>query len=182
MMKAGALTARQHVLLFMTREALIAVPNGSKQIHLIKQNEEVLAASTRMANGKLELAWEAIKVHFSSGSEAGSLSTMVYLELKCAEGSLIYSLDQILLLDNGKYIIASRLQPGQSLVDKDGKGLLVKRVIVGEFNRGVHGIMTMAPMKDSPDGHLLLAQGVVVGDFWMQINFRQLSDSMKEAD
>jgi hypothetical protein len=138
-----------------------------------------------MANGKLELAWEAIKVHFSSGSEVGARSTMVFLELEGAEGSqkLICTVDQVFLLSNGKYTIVTKLRPGQHfLVDKEGNGLVIHSIHRGAYYGGVHGIVTMAPRNNSSDGHLLLVEGVVVGDFWMQMNFSQLPDSMKEAD
>ena len=168
----------------MTNDTLIAVPAGSKQISQIKKGEEVLTASAHMTNGKLELVWEALKVDFSSGSGASSHHPlMVYVELGTSfeQSKLICVMDQSLLLANGKFTTASKLRLGQSLVDKEGNGVPVNMVNMGGYLGGVHAIATMGPWNDNPDGHLLLAGGVVVGDFQMQMFFDQLPDSMKEA-
>lgn len=167
----------------MIDKTLIAVPNGSKQIHLIKQNEEVLAASAQIIKGKLELAWDAIKVSYSADSGSSSRSTLFYLDLATESQRLVCTMDQPFLLANGKYTIATKLVPGQHfLVDKEGNKVRINGITVRQYHGSDHAIATMEARENSPDGHLLLAEGVVVGDFWLQVNFSQLPESMKQAD
>lgn len=164
----------------MIYETLIAVPTGSKQISQIKQGEEVLSASTQLIHGKVEFAWQASKVGYSSGTGGDSHQAMMfYIELSGGR-QLICNAVQPVLLANGKYTIAGKLGYGKSLLDGNGNGVPIEYVAAGAYHGGVHGIATIAPWKNNPDGHLLLAEGVVVGDFQMQLFFDQLPDSMKE--
>ena len=50
------------------------------------------------------------------------------------------------------------------------------------YQGGVHDIASNWPWKGSPDGHLLLANGIVIGDYMMEIYFDQLSSVLKQDD
>ena len=55
-------------------------------------------------------------------------------------------------------------------------------VAVGNYVGGIHHISTGQYFTGSADGHLLLADGVVVGDFVLQMNFDGLQSGEKVAD
>lgn len=163
-------------------DTLIAIPEGSKQIYLIAKGEQVLAGSVGSTGGKLQMNWVNTEVNFSQGTgSTGHQPMMVYISMTGKNThELICSMDQPFLLADGKYTTAGKLRPGQQLVDKDGNPVTVELVSIGAYEGGVHHIATDKPWLKIPDGHLLLAGGVVAGDFTMQLYFDQLPDEMKE--
>lgn len=166
----------------MANDTLIAVPGGFAPIYTIMTGESVLAASVAQENGGLGLNWAESKVGFSQGTGAGGdQPVMVYLTYGADNNQgLICNMDQPFLLADGKYTTAGRLRPGQQLVDHDGQPQEIALISVGSYHGGVHHIATTTPWTNSPDGHLLLAGGVVAGDWAMQMNFPNLPDSVKE--
>ncbi|MBZ5788751.1 hypothetical protein K8353_01400 [Burkholderia contaminans] len=158
----------------------IAVPGGTKEIYLIAKGDEVLTASVA-SGGKIE--WSSATVSFSAGTALnGHQPMMIYLSLSgTATHDLICNLDQPFLLANGKYAKASKLRPGDQLVDKDGNPVQIDMISIGSYDGGVHHISTDAPWNRHPDGHLLLAGGVVAGDYTMQLYFDQLPDTARDA-
>jgi hypothetical protein len=163
-------------------DTLIAIPNGNKQIYLISKGDQVLAASVASTGDKIQMSWSTAEVTFSSGTDkAGQQPMMVYISLIGKDAhELICNMDQPFLLADGKYTTAGKLRPDQQLVDKDGNPVTVKLVSIGSYEGGVHHISTDKPWHKNPDGHLLLAGGVVAGDYTLQMYFAQLPDSMKE--
>lgn len=163
-------------------DTLIAVPEGNRQIYLIAKGEQVLAGSVGSTGGKLKMNWANAEVNFSQGSGSTGLQPMMVYILMAGKNTheLICSLDQPFLLADGKYTQAGKLRPGQQLVDKDGDPVTVELVSIGAYVGGVHHISTSKPWHKTPDGHLLLAGGVVAGDYTMQIYFDQLPDGLKE--
>jgi len=158
----------------------IAVPGGAKEIYLIAKGDQVLTASVA-SGGKLE--WSNANVSFSAGTSAkGHQPVMVYLSMAGNEThDLVCNLDQPFMLANGKYARASKLRPGQQLMDKDGNPVTIEVISVGMYDGGVHHISTETPWNKNPDGHLLLAAGVVAGDYTMQLYFDQLPESLRDA-
>lgn len=163
-------------------DTLIAVPSGGKAIYLITVGETVLAGSAASAGGKLQIDWGDAVVNFSAGTGShGHQPMMVYLSLTGKNShELICSTDQVFLLADGKYTKAEKLHPGQQLVDKDGDPVVVDLVSIGSYDGGVHHISTDQPWHKDPNGHLLLAGGVVAGDYTLQLYFDQLPIEMKE--
>lgn len=163
-------------------DTLIAIPNGAKQIFLISKGEQVLAASVGSTSGKMQMNWSTAEVSFSSGTDSkGHQPVMVYISLSGKDThELICNMDQPFLLADGKYTKAAKLHPGQQLVDKDGDPVMVDLISIGSYDGGVHHISTDKPWHKNPDGHLLLAGGVVAGDYTLQLHFNQLPDTMKE--
>ncbi|MES2134275.1 MAG: Ig-like domain-containing protein [Bacteroidota bacterium] len=168
----------------LANDTLIAIPNGVKPIYTISKGDDVLAASAASNKGGMNMQWSTAKVNFSSGtSSEGIQPAMVYLTLEGEQTSdLICSMDQPFLLADGKFTTAGRLVPGMQLVDKDGNPVNIALVSIGAYHGGVHHISTDAPWLKSADGHLLLAGGVVLGDFTLQMYFNQLPDDMKEPN
>lgn len=162
-------------------DTLIATPNGDKSIYMISVGEQVLVASVGSTSGKIEVNWSTAMVNYSLGTGYGHQPIMVYLYLSGkGDNELICNMDQPFLLADGRYTTAEKLFPGQQLVDKDGDRVTIKLVSLGSYNGGVHHISTNSLWQKSPDGHLLLAGGVVAGDYTLQLHFDQLPDSMKE--
>lgn len=167
-------------------DTLIAVPDGVRSISNIEQGAEVLAASIKEVSGGSHLEWSPAKVAFSEGTGSGGRQPfMVYIGFGSKNDEikdLICSPDQPFLLSNGKYTTAGKLVPGQELVDRNGDPVTVKLASIGSYDGGVHHIGTDEPWLGNPSGHLLLAGGVVAGDYEMQNRFDQLPESFKVED
>ena len=166
----------------LANDTLIAVPGGVAQIYTIERGAEVLAGS--VAAGGARTKWSNATVRFSAGTgDNGQQPVMVYIVFGKGGGQeLICNMDQPFLLSDGKFTTGGKLRPGQSLVDRDGKPLPIQMVSIGGYQGGVHHIATDVSWTGSPDGHLLIAGGVVAGDFTLQNYFSSLPASMKEPD
>ncbi|WP_264537468.1 hypothetical protein [Flavobacterium sp. N1736] len=160
----------------------ITTPDGTKPIERIENGDTVLAFSSKLESGKIKLTASNQTVSYSAGVE-GQRSLMVYFDLRNFDDSridLICSLDQPLLLINGKYARAGKLGKGQELVNKEGNPVTINSASMGYYQGGIHAIVTNAPTNKLPDGHLLLANGIIIGDFIMQSHFDQLDNAIKE--
>lgn len=165
----------------MAGDTRIATLDGDKAIRSIVEGEQVLAASVG-ENGAI--VWSSGIVDFSQGSgDTGQQPLMVYIALG-ADGNqdFICTMDQPLMLADGKMTIASKLRPGQQLKGRDGQPVEVRLVSLGSYTGPVHHIGIGTPWKGSVDQHLICAAGLVVGDWDLQTNFDDLPDSLKEAD
>jgi len=159
----------------------VATPSGAASIEKMQVGDPVLAFSARLESGKIILSSKDAKVLYSAGSNNYHITAnMIYIDLNNdTRGGIICSPDQPFLLSNGKYARAQNLYPGQSLVDKDGNAVEIALVSIGQYIGGIHGIATDTPGL-GPDGHLLLCNGVVMGDYAFQIGFNSLSQDLKE--
>lgn len=160
----------------------VAVPEGTVAIDTVQTGASVLAASAMQSGGGLQLKWSEAKVNFSQGTGVGGQQPTVISVTFGADGNqkLFCSADQPFLLSNGKLATGGNLRPGQQLVDRDGQPQEIKQVCIEAYEGGFHYIATDEPWTGSPDGHLLLAGGVVIGDYTLQLHFGSLPDSMKE--
>ena len=166
----------------LANDTFIATHEGDKPIYTIYVGEKVLVASVGLTSGKTQINWSTATVNFSSENcPSGHQPLMVYIFLRGKNTyELICNMDQPFLLANGKYTTAEKLQPGKQLVDKDGNPVRIEMISIGSYSGGIHHISTDIPWERNPDGHLLLAGGVVAGDYTLQLHFDQLPDSMKE--
>ena len=160
-------------------DTMIAVPGGTEPIQFIPVGSNVLTAAVA-GGGKLRFDWAPTEVTFSSGVAGGDNAFMVYLAHE--HGDIICTPDQVFMLASGKLTTANRLAPGDSLVDKDGAAVPVHTVSIGDYKGGVHHIGTDGRFHGEIDGHLLLAAGVVVGDYMLQMNFDSIDDKQKAQD
>lgn len=158
----------------------IATPTGEKSMELFKKGDSVLAFSAKPESGKIKLTSSEAKVSISAGTGPfGNFPMMIYIQTTDYK-EIICDGAQLFLLINGKYIQAGRLIPGEhKLVDKDGNPVGIEMVQAGSYHGGIHDISTDV-QGHNPDGHLLLAQGVIMGDFTLQVYFDYLPEDLKE--
>lgn len=171
----------------MAYDTPIAVPSGYKPIQQIAVGESVLAATVTRTQSGTTIAWNANAVTFSTGVGGASVNpAMIYLAFGTDQsaGDLICSTDQVFMLATGKLITAARLGVGDELMDRDGNPVPVKTIALGSYKGGVHHISTgeLDFTNIKPDNHLLLAAGVVAGDYTLQLNFDALPADWKAPD
>ena len=155
----------------------IATPSGERAISNLRRGDSVLAFSAKLETGKLELSSVEAKVTFSDGTQGQNRA--LYISFG-SDKEIICTLDQIFLLSNGKYIVGAKLRPGLDLVDGNGNPVAINSVSMGYYSGIIHNIALDNFKITNPDGHLLLAQGVIIGDYAFQVSFDSLSDSLKE--
>jgi hypothetical protein len=150
----------------------VAVPDGFRPIEVIAVGDPVLAASRR--EGKL--SWASTPVTFSQGTLGGFPRQMLYIGYGNDFRTLIAEFDVLLMLRDGQLARAKRLIPGaDALLDENGDPVPIHSISVGNYLGGEHAIATHfdpAGARDNPDGHLLLINGVIVGDFSLQVGWR----------
>ncbi|UZT98059.1 Hint domain-containing protein [Chryseobacterium fluminis] len=152
----------------------IAIPTGFKTIEYFQTGDEVLTAS--LATGSLK--WNTGKVAYSMGTGPdGHQSAMVYMHFGEDDRQIIVTPDQLFLMSTGKLKRSDRLVPGvDELVNEWGEAVPIHEISIGEYIGGVHHISTAAAFDGVIDGHLLLSEGVVSGDFTLQANSVHLID------
>jgi hypothetical protein len=155
----------------------IGVPEGSKVIEQFVVGDKVLTANVESSGTGVKLNWSSTKVSFSSGTGPDSQEpAMVYIH-HGEVGSLVVTPDHLFLLPNGKLKRADRLVPGQDqLVSAEGTPVAINEVSLGTYTGGVHHIATDKEFTGDLNGHLLISEGVVSGDFNLQIHASELKE------
>ncbi|AOM78412.1 hypothetical protein [Pedobacter steynii] len=89
---------------------------------------------------------------------------------------------QPFLMKDGTLKQAQKLVPGKDvLLLEDGSTTPIVSLEVGMFEKGVHHIATSTERATSLDGHLLLANGIVVGDYSTQISLTSKNGLLNDA-
>lgn len=118
--------------------------------------------------------WSQRAVRFSSGTgDMGVRNTLIMINYgrDGKEDYLFASRDQLFLMPDKRLKRASKLVPGKDeLVMYDGAPVPIISMEVGSYEKGVHHIATSAEPAVSVDGHLILAKGIVSGDYALQIS------------
>lgn len=161
----------------------IATPEGHKHVEDFNIGDPVLVFSLKLGPGTITLTPSEAKISFSSGNGHQQKSLMMFINLLDYDNSskkIVCSPDQLFLLINGKYEKAEKLALGQELVNIDGNPVKIVQLNANESQHGVHHIATDAKRSENPNGHLLLSNGVIVGDFTMQMYFDNFPAEMKQ--
>jgi hypothetical protein len=160
----------------------VAVPDGVRAMGDIAIGDQVLAAA-RTAKG---WSWTPQEVQFSSGSPrnaTGTGSLMFYIEYGAGE-SLVASPNQLFLMaGSSKLKRAEQLAPGvDHLVDRNGEAVPIARIHSGMYVGAIHHIATDVPTYEqftgSIDNHLIIANGIISGDYVLQLY--QDTEKMKQ--
>ena len=148
----------------------IKTPEGVKAIELFNIGDSVAVGSW----DKSKLGWADGSVQFSSGTDPGSLNTMIFIGI--GEGrQIIATPDNLFLMSNGKLKRADRLVPNRDqILTAENSALGVTAVVSGQWTKGLHHIATGLEFTGSLDGHLINANGIVSGDYCLQINQHEL--------
>ena len=157
----------------------LAVPgDGVKRVEKFKEGDQVLAGES--TSGPMK--WIVKTVHLSTGTGCGHRSPqMIHLKFG-KDGSIIASADLLFLLPSGKLKRADRLAAGRdSLVGPDGAPIAVTGAHPGKWEGGFQCLATDADRPESPDGHLLLTNGVVSGDHALELSQEDLAEYMEEG-
>jgi len=151
----------------------VAGPDGFRAIGGYLVGDQVLAAAG--AGGSW--SWTPQTVQFSSGTPptTGDETGPIMLLVEFGGGqSVVASTNQLFVVPGGKVKRANQLVPGSDqLVDADGKRVAIHRVSSGYYKGAVHHLATSTPSYEEWDGslddHLINANGIVGGDYLLQL-------------
>ncbi|MVO98269.1 Hint domain-containing protein [Paenibacillus lutrae] len=162
----------------------IGTPYGHRAIEKFSVGDKVITASMQQSEQGFQLTWKKAKLNFSNGTGPHSHQpTMIYIRFG-GHGSIIVTPDHLFLMPSGKLKRADRLVPAKDLlISYNGTQVVIDEISIGEYKGGVHHIATDVSFDGSLDGHLLLSEGLVSGDFNLQIHQNELKTSgMMEND
>jgi hypothetical protein len=163
---AGTLQDVQPASAELAGNTPIAMPDGFIAIGELVDGDRVSAGSLRDG----ALSFEPADVVFSAGTGVQGESLMVYLVFG-DDRSLVASYNQVFMLADGTLTTGARLVAGHDLMGEDGRPVPIASVHDGRFSGSVHHIVvTNTAFDGSSDGHLLVAEGVVVGDYLMELH------------
>lgn len=140
------------------------------------QAVEKLAFPDQVLAADAAEAWRFRTVQESVGiPPAGAVNAMLlfYSIRGRDDAQLVVTADQLLMTDSG-LMRADQLRPGiTSLRGPDGRNAPVFGAALVAIQAGFHAISTDGSSAEgSIDGHILLANGVQVADFWVQTHQR----------
>jgi hypothetical protein len=147
---------------------------GSPEFRAVQDfavGDKVLAADAK-------LNWQEVPLQFSSGAPAkrSALIKIDYMDGGAVK-SLLVTRSHLFLRPDGKLIRADRLMPQDPLVLAAGGTTPVQAITAGVFDKGVHHIATSVGPATGIAGHLLNSNGVVTGDYALQISGITTRDS-----
>ncbi|QJB31961.1 hypothetical protein HF329_11730 [Chitinophaga oryzae] len=159
------------------KDAQMAIPQGEMPVMDLHNSSPLQAASLN----NNQPVWQSVFVNLCQQADNGQ-STSVFV-LYGSNQKLVTSMDQLFLLSTGLLIRASKLVPGtHELMDKDGNPVAIMQVSMGTFGEPLYRLAANPPYAGNPDGHLLLANGVIAGDFILNMNAEELTAKGFVAD
>lgn len=154
--------------------SLVNVPEGKITIDRLLMGDQVMTYSP---NEQLtEFRSEPESVKDVSGTPAEANRVLINLQMTTNQ-SLLATTDQVLVTVDGKMIRASTLMVGDKIWGCNGESLQLASVVTGRFNVGVFGLTTDFDERLSLDNHFICVNGVIAGDFYIQINYNDLVDN-----
>ena len=116
--------------------------------------------------------WASIPVLFSSGTDAEAQNPMIRVSFgdPAAAEEIFVTWDQLFMVAGHRLKRAAKLVPAADrLIRADGSLAPVLDMSAGLHQRGVHQVATSESPTTDPSGHLLIANGVVCGDYSLQV-------------
>lgn len=116
--------------------------------------------------------WQQMPVLFSAGTGTDSVSDMIQIRFGAVGSSetVVATRSQLFMVQGGRLKRASTLVPMMdSLVRPDGTQAPVLDLTAGKFTGGVHAIATSVLVTTNIAGHLMIFNGVVGGDYSLQL-------------
>ncbi len=155
----------------------VLVPGGTRAIQSLAVGDTILAVTAYPRNGSgLALQWSprtlAMSVGVPPAPVGGHYPTMVRV-LYGGARSLVVSTDQVFLLADGTLTTAVKLTPANVLVAVDGSAVPISMISIGSYQDGIHQVATSLAFEREvhPEGHLIGLNGIVAGDYILQIEW-----------
>lgn len=146
-----------------------------KAIEMFQVGDSVLAAG-------LSLRWEAQAVEFSAGTTGASRQKYTVLVVY-DDTAIAVTSDHLFLMSDRVLRRADRLTAGDKLVNPKGEPIEIKSVHIGDYLAGFHHIATKKEQpKPDLENHLINTNGVISGDYAVQLFARDGSFKGKIAD
>ncbi|HEY0396162.1 MAG TPA: hypothetical protein VGD01_16885 [Candidatus Elarobacter sp.] len=152
---------------------------GLKSVETLTTSDRVMALDDPAALAEGRPTWTLQPVVFTGGAGAETAPPAVSIGYG-DNRHVVAPADQLVMTGTGKLKAASRLVPGRDEMRlADGTRAPVTRVARGTFAQGSrHVAASDTAFNGSVGGHLLDAEGVVVGDYVLQLNARSLSPEL----
>ncbi|HMJ33146.1 MAG TPA: hypothetical protein VK501_04440 [Baekduia sp.] len=123
-------------------------------------------------------SWAEVPVAFSAGTgKTAGVNSLIRIRYGSAEQpeSVYANRDQLFMLADHKLKRTVKLVPGvDELVRPDGSTVPVLDMAAGRYRKGVHHISTTTDPGKGVAGHLLVANGLVGGDYALQLQDLEL--------
>ncbi|KLL01524.1 hypothetical protein XJ18_00595 [Bacillus pumilus] len=137
-----------------------------KAIQDIKKGDYIYVAG-------LDLKWHQKKVVFSQGTKGNSKQPLTIYIVYGDNRHLVVTPDSLFLVENKKLKRADKLTPEDYLINQNGEKVKINGVAIGDFYGGFHHISTNIEEPSSDlQGHLIVANGIVCGDYALQIYYQ----------
>jgi hypothetical protein len=124
--------------------------------------------------------WAEVPVAFSAGTgRTAGVNSLIRIRYgSTGRPEIVYAnRDQLFMLVDHKLKRAVKLVPGvDEIIRPDGSGAPVLDMASGKYHKGVHHISTTTDPGKGVAGHLIIANGLVGGDYALQLQHLELTD------
>jgi len=136
-------------------DTTITVPSGAMQIGELRAGDMVLAAD-------LELHWYQHRVKFAEAATGQFFAAFLQFE---EDRQLVVTFDQLFLMTDRTLRRADHLKPGDTVAGNGNRAVRLLEIAAGNYHGDICDIATSA----TDTAHLLDANGIIAGDFDMQV-------------
>jgi hypothetical protein len=154
--------------------ATVTTPTGDAAINTLQTGNSIHAATMQGTS----MQWKTQAVSLSAGLNSNETADVITLVVN-GSTKLSVTPDHVLMLANGKLIQAQGLKINDALMRADGEVAKITALGLEHLEYAIHSISTDAPFDGTPNGHLLNTNGIVCGDYTLQIHFDQLAATYK---
>jgi hypothetical protein len=148
----------------------VRTPAGLRPIEQIAKDDPVLGGFVG-AGTPVRLNWQPRKTVLSAGTGGGVQPAMIYLVFGDGSRNIVCTRDQLFMRADGTLMRAERAVPGDQLLDADSRPVAIQQVSVGQYSGGVHHIALEGQWDGTVNGHLIVAGGLVAGDYLLQVHY-----------
>jgi hypothetical protein len=150
----------------------IVTPLGDMAVQLLDIGNPILAGSIDSGIPN----WSSMDLVYSSGIPVtGENGLTIVFDNK---QSLTVTTDHVFMRMNGKLMRAAYAFKGLKLMDANGKAVTVTAISKQTMDASVYNISALSTFDGSYDNHLVCSNGIISGDYTLQINFGNLNVSL----
>lgn len=131
-----------------------------------KSIEDLRVGDTIWAAG-LGRDWKTATIQFSSGT--GPDSAFQAVQCIVEDGRELICVRRQKLLTTRGLLSTENILPGDKLIQADGQTVQIVALALGTSTRGEHAVATSTRPTSDPEGHLIVAQGVIIADYMFNI-------------
>ncbi len=158
----------------MQANIVIANASGGNQVHEMQTGHAVLVGSLHTTG----IVWSPATLDFCNSMKSSGSDEMLTLNFGDNQ-KMTCTPDHLVMLTNQKLKQVAALQLTDVLLGANGTAVKINTLELSTFQGTIYQLATTTHFDRTPNGHLVNTNGIVCGDYTLQIHFDQLNPAYK---